>query len=1088
MALGKILIGGDKNDILTGTALDDTISGLGGDDRINGGAGADRMIGGSGNDFYYVDNIGDTIEELAGGGFDTVSVYTNAHKGATIQLIGANNIEKLVLTGTLATGIVGSANGEELVGNAAKNEISGGAGDDTLDGGAGADLLKGGAQNDTYILDSKLDIVDEEGNADSGDRIVASFDVSLEDYTGIEHLKIVGAATKATGNDLANTIRGNDRANIIDGGGGDDTMQGGLGNDIYIVDRAGDRVQEQDKAGIDTVHSFANTYRLDDNVENLVLKGDAFLGIGNALNNVITGTDLTNQLSGDAGADTLIGGKESDVYLVDDIKDKVIEKAGAAEGNADLVFADKISYKLAANVENLTLTGGGAHNGTGNNLDNQIRGDDGDNILDGGTGKDVLTGGAGRDIYIIDNAADVIVEAESKDEDTVVFDPKIFGPFASTIEIAAFNADIEHVTLTGSKDMRIIADDQNNRLIGNSGTNVLEGMGGDDFLDGGKGMDRLIGGAGNDTYVLDNKADEVVEAGAASTNDRAIASFDLSLADEAYADIEHLTLVGAALKATGNAAVNFLQGNKSANIIDGGLGADKMSGFAGNDIYIVDNAGDAVTESANEGVDTVKSGVDFTLGANLENLTLTGEAEAGTGNALANILVGNDASNVLDGKDGADKMAGGKSDDIYIVDDIKDVVTEKAGEGDADRIQASLSNFTGKYSLAVNVEQLVFQTNSGGQVELVGNAASNIITASGNSRYRLLGGAGNDRLSGADQGDFLDGGTGADVMIGGKGDDAYVVDHAGDFILENASGGGNDGITASIDIDLEADNYLNVENVSLVGKAVRADGNAADNLLAGNALANTLVGEGGNDSLNGAAGADKLFGGTGNDLLDGGTGADRLAGGSGNDQYFVDNAGDKIIENIGEGRDTVTASVSFTLTDDVHVEDLILTGAAAKGIGNDQANTIVGTNNANTLDGADGDDFLIGLAGNDILLGGDGKDILEGGAGNDTMTGGTGDDTFAFQGGLTGRDTIKDFDRLNDVLRFEDIIDVNGDGEIDLGDLLENVASVVDKGAGKDVVVTFADGDQITFTGLGSGGFDSLTDLVGDASQIVIGA
>ncbi|NUT87288.1 matrixin family metalloprotease, partial [Pseudomonas corrugata] len=207
----------------------------------------------------------------------------------------------------------------------------------------------------------------------------------------------------------------------------------------------------------------------------------------------------------------------------------------------------------------------------------------------------------------------------------------------------------------GAKIENAIGSANDDTLIGNALSNVLNGL---------AGKDTMIGGAGNDTYVVDNVEDAITETSASLTEiDSVLSSVSYTLA----ANLENLTLTGvASISATGNELNNRLTGNSGANTLDGGVGIDTLIGGTGNDTYVVDNPKDVVSETSTlaSEIDTVRSSVNWTLGTNLENLTLIGGAAInGTGNALANVLTGNTNNNVLDGGAGADTLIGGTGND-----------------------------------------------------------------------------------------------------------------------------------------------------------------------------------------------------------------------------------------------------------------------------------------------------------------------------------------------------------------------------------------------------------------------------------------
>ena len=335
----------------------------------------------------------------------------------------------------------------------------------------------------------------------------------------------------------------------------------------------------------------------------------------------------------------------------------------------DLVNSS-VSFVLGPYLDNLTLIGVLDINGTGNELNNILTGNAGSNILDGGAGVDTLIGGNGNDVYVVSVTTDVVTEQTNGGTDTVI------SPTTYTI-----GSNTENLTLSGTSAINGTGNTLNNYIIGNGAANTLKGDAGDDGLDGGLGNDRLEGGTGNDTFYIDSASDVLVENASAGT-DTVVAGFTYTLAT----NFENLTLSGtAAINGTGNSAVSLITGNSANNTLSGGTGADTLVGKAGNDSYVVDSTADVVTESLNEGTDSVSSSVTYTLSANVENLTLTGSSAInGTGNTSSNVLTGNSAVNtltggagddVLDGKAGADKLLGGAGKDTIGVDNASAGIT-----------------------------------------------------------------------------------------------------------------------------------------------------------------------------------------------------------------------------------------------------------------------------------------------------------------------------------------------------------------------------------------------------------------------------
>ena len=286
---------------------------------------------------------------------------------------------------------------------------------------------------------------------------------------------------------------------------------------------------------------------------------------------------------------------------------------------------------------------------------------------------------------------------------------------------------------------------------------------------------------------------------------------------------------------SGTDQADTLVGTSGNDRLDGHLGADTMTGGDGNDIYVVDNAFDRVVETntSTSQIDTVQASVSWTLGANLENLVLTGVSDInGTGNERHNFITGNAANNVLNGAAGDDSMSGGDGNDTYYVDNADDTVIETNGNttpGGIDRVHSSLATYT----LGNNVEHLYIDAT--GAANGTGNALDNTLFA----------GAGNNVLDGRD------------------GNDTVSFERAQSGVTVNLSTSAQQNTVGS-----GLDTLKFFENLT---------GSAYADSLSGNSAANVLNGGAGNDTLVGGSGDDRLIGGAGTDNLTGGTGADTFA-------------------------------------------------------------------------------------------------------------------------------------------------------------------------------------------------------------------
>jgi Ca2+-binding RTX toxin-like protein len=648
--------GNDSDNNITGNSGVNILTGLGGNDIIDGKAGADTMVGGSGNDYYYVDNVGDVVTELADEGTDSVF--------STVSYTLSANVENLILQG--------SAN-IDATGNASDNYIQGNGGNNVLEGMAGNDGLWAGAGNDTasYV------------HAISGVQV----DLSLQDQwqntfgAGNDYLDSI---ENLTGSAFADILRGDANANVL---------TGGLGDDIYYVQNTGDGVVENISEGTDTVFTTA-TYTLSANIENLLLQGSANIdGAGNSSDNYILGNSGNNVLEGMAGNDglwagdgndtasyvhaisgvqvdlslqdqwqntfgagndyldsienltgsvfadilrgdthvnILTGGLGDDIYYVQNTDDGVVESIN--EGT-DTVYSTA-TYALSANIENLVLQGPANIDATGNASDNYILGNASNNVLEGGLGNDGLWGGAGTD-----------------------------------------TASYAHATNGVTVSLGLQDQWQNTASAGFDYLDSIENLTGsafNDILKGDANINILTGGLGDDSYYVQNTGDVVAENVNEGT-DSVYSTATYTLA----ANVENLVLQGSAnIFGTGNGSDNYIQGNTGDNVLEGMEGNDGLWGGAGLDVASYFHAASGVT-------------VDLALQDQWQNTSGAGNdyldaIESLTGSNFADILKGDGNANGIWGGAGDDTLTGGGGQDVFAfaaagaangVDEITDFVS-----------------------------------------------------------------------------------------------------------------------------------------------------------------------------------------------------------------------------------------------------------------------------------------------------------------------------------------------------------------------------------------------------------------------------
>lgn len=559
--------GGGRDDVLIGGAGDDVLRGNGGLDRLEGGSGDDRLEGGDGDDIYIyaADGSNDVVSEytyyygswnvvqlgvgivpvqvtfsrsaadgndmvlsFAGGGSLTLDNQFYGGRDWGIDIVrfadgtewdqATLNAKFFAGQGTAGNDVIdGSGMAETINGYAGIDQLRGYSGNDTLNGGTGNDRLTGAEGEDTFIYeigdgdDVINDYVEYYGSYDT---LVFGSGITSNDLI-VSRVTSDGSHLRLTFKSQAGSIlienqtwrdAGIERFEFADGTvltdvDMDARLTGATnGNDILTAPVAGGELWALE--GDDRINGSSAADQLYGQTGDDQLSGDG----GN------------DRLDGGLGSDTMTGGAGNDVFLVDAVTDQVIE---AASAGTDRV-ATLLTYTLVGNVENLTLLGAAAINGTGNTLANVLTGNSaannlagaagndtisggaGNDVLSGGSGSDAMLGEAGDDTYNVDNLGDLVTELLDEGYDSVT--ASIAYNLPDNVEKLVLNGVARSGT-GNSLDNPLNGSAGADTLAGMGGNDVVQGLDGDDTIDGGIGNDTLYGGVGMDQLTGNTGAD-----------------------------------------------------------------------------------------------------------------------------------------------------------------------------------------------------------------------------------------------------------------------------------------------------------------------------------------------------------------------------------------------------------------------------------------------------------------------------------------------------------------------------------------------------------------------------------------------------
>ncbi|MDH1631548.1 peroxidase family protein [Pseudomonas mosselii] len=1087
-----IVLGGTQgDDILVSSEGDDTVWGDGGNDRIEGGYGNDQLRGGAGDDI--ISDMGGDDNIQGGDGNDVL------HGGNGVNLIIGGFGNDFIVTGEDASEAIGGQGNDFILGSKANEQDMGNEGDDWIEKGTsdgapgdnfdplgndpviGNDVFVGGNENDKFNGEGGDDIM--VGSLGFGDRYIGGsgydwatfkglaqgvtvdysdrfFDVPpvpgsgasalvrfdiMEGLSGSAHgdflrgdnedatsLPTAGATGSvltnislinglagllpvgATFYDGGNIILGGSGSDLIEGRGGDDILDGDKWLNVRISVRANNDGSGPEIASFDSMEPMVP----------LMLKGTYNPGQLVIVREILSGTDQYDT--------ALFSGIATDYRIV-------------VEGNTVIVtdtVVGRDGVDRLTGIERLQFADGAQASGVGSAVNNGPSGHLA--IVDDATGLRDDTPVAGQLLRVSDLA---VHDADNQGASN---------PSGALSGPVAYYWQVENIPGTGVyEDITFVAAGEVSRAIGST-YRVADDVAGLNIR-----VRAVYQDAKGTLEIVDSSANSAPSSGPAvagllvqnqvlSANPATIVDAD-GIGSAPFTFQWQMNNGAGWVDIAGATASTFTLGQpqvgQHVRVQVGYVDTFGVAERAASDILgPVANVNDAPTGTVLISDTTPDQGQLLTAStagiADLDGLgAFSFQWQQGVGGNFVDIAGATTASYTPGFAQGNQQL--------------RVIVRYTDGFGAQETVTSAATTavrlLTGVTLVGTNAANTL--TGGAGNDVLRGLGGNDTLSGLG-AVDQLFGGAGNDILNGGDDGDFLfgedgndtlNGGVGADAMDGGLGNDTFVVDNAGDSVVE-AVGGGADLVQTSL---LSYQLGANVENLTFTGS-----GNFTG---FGNALANTLTG------------------GAGNDQLDGGAGGDRMVGGAGNDTYIVDSTSDVVVEAGGGGIDTVlTALASYSLS--ANVENLTYTGVGNfVGTGNGLNNVITGGAGNDTLSGDGGNDTLVGNAGNDTLngdagndqlIGGLGADSLNGGGGDDSLDGGEGDDSL--NGGV-GNDTLQagaGNDNLDGGVGIDVLVGGDGNDTVLGGggnDVVQggNGNDFVDGGAGDDIVSGGAGNDSL---------------------------